>query len=133
VKAALLVLADGAADAVETVAAGSEEIMTASGFHLTHLAGPNPAPIGTADIAAMVNEVTTKIRLNLTITGTVWAVIVERLNADGTWTKIVVFTDLHDIVVDKLTPGSSNTFRICAMAAGNQTSEYSVPMTGICT
>jgi hypothetical protein len=63
----------------------------------------------------------------------VWAVIVERLNADGTWTKVGMFTDLNDIVIDKLVPGSSNTFRVCAMAAGNQTSEYSVPMTGFCT
>jgi hypothetical protein len=44
-----------------------------------------------------------------------------------------MFTDLNDIVIDKLVPGSSNTFRVCAMAAGNQTSEYSVPMTGFCT
>jgi hypothetical protein len=32
-----------------------------------------------------------------------------------------------------LLPGSLNAFRVCAMAAGNQTSEWSVPMTGICT
>jgi hypothetical protein len=95
--------------------------------------GVSPAPVGTVAIASMANEVTTKIRLNLIITGNVKAVIVERLNADGTWTKVGVFTDLNDVVIDKLIPGSSNTFRACAMAAANQTSEYSVPMTGFCT
>ena len=29
------------------------------------------------------------------ITGNVWAVVVERQNADGTWTKVAVFTDLN--------------------------------------
>ena len=133
VKAALLALADTAADAVENLAAGNVEIMTASGFHLTSPGGVNPLPVGTAVIASFANEVTTKIRLNVTTTGAVWAVIVERLNADGTWTKVGVFTDLNDIVIDMLVPGSSNTFRVCAMAASNQTSEYSVPMTGFCT
>jgi large exoprotein involved in heme utilization and adhesion len=133
VKAALLALADTAANSVETLAAGNVEILTASGFHLTSPGGVSPTPVGTVSIASMTNEVTTKIRLNLTITGNVWAVIVERQNVDGTWTKVAVFTDLNDTVVDKLTPGSTNTFRVCAMAATNQTSEYSVPMTGICT
>ena len=133
VRVALLALADTAADAVETLAAGNVEILTASGFHLTSPGGVRPSPVGTVAIASMVNEVTTKIRLNLTITGNVWAVIVERQNADGTWAKVAMFTDLNDTVVDKLTPGSMNTFRVCAMAAGNQTSEWSVPMTGICT
>ncbi len=133
VKAALLVMADEAADAVEKLAAGNVEILTASGFHLTSTGGVSPTPVGTAAIASFANEVTTKIRLNLTITGNVRAVIVERLNADGTWTKVGVYTDLNDVVVEKLTPGSSNTFRVCGMAAGNQTSEYSVPMTGFCT
>jgi hypothetical protein len=133
VMAALLVLADSAADAVETLAAGNVEILKASGFHLTSPGGVSPSPVGTVAIASFANEVTTKIRLILAITGVVWAVMVERLNADGTWTKIAMFTDLNDVVVAGLLPGSSNTFRACAMAAGNQTSEYSVPMTGFCT
>ncbi len=133
VRVDLLALADSAADAVELLANGNVEIMTASGFHLTSPGSVSPAPVGTASILSMANEVTTKIRLNLDITGNVWAVIVERQNADGTWTKVAMFTDLNDTVVDKLTPGSMNTFRVCAMAASNQTSEYSVPMTAMST
>jgi hypothetical protein len=133
VRVALLALTDTAADAVEQVAQGNVEILTASGFHLTSPGGVSPAPVGTVAIQSITNIATTKLGLNLAITGNVMAVIVERQNADGTWLKIAMFTDLNDIVVTGLVPGSSNTFRVCAMAAGNQTSEYSVPMTAICT
>jgi hypothetical protein len=67
------------------------------------------------------------------ITGNVWAVVVERQNADGTWTKVAVFTDLNNTVVTGLVSGSMNTFRVCAMAAANQTSEWSASMSAICT
>jgi hypothetical protein len=67
------------------------------------------------------------------VTGNVRAAVIQRQNPDGTFTTIGVFTDLNDVVVANLAPGSSNTFRACAMAAGNQTSEYCTPMTVICT
>ena len=44
-----------------------------------------------------------------------------------------VFTDLSDVVLTGITPGSSHTLRACAMAADNQTSDWCTPMTVICT
>ena len=67
------------------------------------------------------------------VTGNVWAVIAERQNTDGTWTKVGVFTELNNTVVTGLVSGSTNTIRVCAMAASNQTSEWSAPMSAICT
>ena len=129
----LIALLDAAADAVENLAQGNEETLTASGFSLSSPGGVSPAPVGTVSIQDFTHPASGKIGLVLNVTGVVRAVVVERQNTDGTFTKTAVFTDLNDAVVANLLPGSSNTFRACAMAAGNQTSEWCMPMTVICT
>ena len=126
-------LLDEGADGVDGIAQGNVEILTASGYHLTNPAGPSPAPVGTVTLTGLANVATTKLGLVLTITGNVWAVVVERQNTDSTWTKVAVFTDLNNTVVTGLVSGSLNTFRVCAMAAANQTSEWSASMSAICT
>jgi hypothetical protein len=126
-------LLDDGANAVDNLAQGDVEILTASGFHLTHPAGPTPAPVGTVALTGLANVAPTKLGLVLTVSGNVWTVIAERQNADATWTKVAVFTDLNNTVVTGLVSGSTNTFRVCAMAAANQTSEWSAPMSAICT
>ena len=131
VRADLLGLTDTAADAVEQVAQGNVEILTASGFHLTSPGGVSLAPVGSVAIQNITIVATGKLELNLAVTGNVWTVIVERQNADSTWTKTAVFTDLNNTVVANLLPGSMNTFRVCAMAAGNQQSEWSTPMSAM--
>ena len=133
VRAQLISLLDNLADEVEDLAQGNVEILTASGFQLTNPAGPSPAPVGTVSIQNLINVASGKLGLNLIVTGNVWTVIVERQNADTTWAKVAVFTDLNDTVVTGIVPGSTNTFRVCCMAAANQTSEWSTPITGICT
>jgi len=133
VRAALIALLDAAADAVENLAQGNEEILTASGFSLSSPGGTSPAPVGTVSIQDFTHPASGKIGLDLIVTGNVWAAVVERQNTDGTFTKIAVFTDLNDVVIANLVPGSSNTFRVCAMAAGNQVSEFCTPMSVICT
>jgi len=133
VRGELNALLDEGADGVDSIAKGNVEILTASGYHLTNPAGPAPSAVGTVSLTGLANVAPTKLGLVLNITGNVWAVVVERQNADGTWTKIAVFTDLNDTVVTGLVSGSMNTFRVCAMAAANQTSEWSASMSAICT
>lgn len=133
VRADLIARLNLNAGGVEDIAQGNVEILTASGFHLTRPDHPGRVPVGTARIISLTNVASTKLGLNLAITGNVWAVVVERQNADGTWTQVATFTDLRDTVLGKLTPGSQNTLRVCAMAAGNQASEWSMPLSGICT
>jgi hypothetical protein len=133
VRGDLNALLDDGADAVDNIAQGNVETLTASGYHLTHPAGPAPAPVGTVALTGLANVAPTKLGLVLTVTGNVWAVIVERQNTDSTWTKVAVFTDLNDTVVTGLASGSMNTFRVCAMAASNQTSEWSASLSAICT
>jgi hypothetical protein len=126
-------LLDEGADGVDGIAQGNVETLTASGYHLTNPAGPAPAPVGTVRLTGLANVAPTKLGLIIATTGNVWAVIAERQNADGTWTKVAVFTDLNDTVVTGLVSGSLNTFRVCAMAAANQTSEWSASLSAICT
>ena len=133
VRGELIVLLNTGADGVDAIAAGNVETLTASGYHLTNPAGPAPAAVGTVAIAGLTNVASGKLGLNLTITGNVWAVVVESLTAPNVWTKVAVFTDLNNTVMTGLTPGASYTFRVCAMAAANQVSEWSAPITGICT
>jgi hypothetical protein len=118
---------------VNNLAQGNVETLTASGYHLSCPNNPTPLPVGTVSITGLVNVASTKLGLTLAITGNVWAVVVERQNSDGTWTKLAMFTDLNDTVLMNLVPGTAYTFRVCAMAAGNQTSEWSAPFSGICT
>ena len=115
-------LLDQGADGVDGIAQGNVETLTASGYHLSSPGGPAPAPVGTVALIGLTNVAPTKLGLVLAITGNVWAVIAERQNADGTWLKVAVFTDLNATVVTGLVSGSTNTFRVCAMAAANQTS-----------
>ena len=129
----LISMMDALATSVEEIAQGNVEILTSSGFDLTDPSTARPKPVGTVALVGFENVASGKLGLQLQITGYVWAVIVERQNADGTWTKVAVFTDLNDTVVDNLTPGVLNTFRVCAMAAANQTSEWSTPMAGMST
>ena len=67
------------------------------------------------------------------MTGNVRAAVIQRQNPDGTFTTIGVFTDLSDVVIPNLVPGSTNTLRAGVMAASNQASEWCNPMTVICT
>ena len=133
IRADLIALLDLNAGGVEDIAQGNVEILLASGFHLTRPDHPGRVPVGTAAIISLTNVASTRLGLNLAITGNVWAVVVERQNADGTWTQVATFTDLRDTVLGNLKPGSQNTFRVCAMAAGNQASEWSPPISSICT
>jgi hypothetical protein len=133
VRAELISLTDTTADAVEQLAQGNVEILTASGFHLTSPGGVSPSPVGTVTIQSITNVATTKLGLVLNYYGNVWAVIVECQTAPNVWTKIAVFTDLKNTVIPNLTPGTTYTFRVCAMAAGNQTSEYCIPMSAMST
>ena len=133
VRAALIAMMNTIVGEVEDLAQGNVEILTASGFHLTNPNVPTPAPVGSVAIQSITNVATTKLGLNLAVTGNVWTVIVERQNADSTWTKTAVFTDLNNTVIANLLPGSMNTFRVCAMAAGNQQSEWSAPMSAMST
>jgi hypothetical protein len=133
VRGELNALLDEGADGVDGIAQGNVETLTASGYHLSSPGGASPAPVGTVTLTGLANVAPTKLGLNLDITGNVWAVIAERQNSDGSWTKVAVFTDLNNTVVTGLVSGSLNIFRVCAMAAGNQTSEWSAPMGAICT
>jgi len=133
VRGELNALLDEGADGVDGIAQGNVETITASGYHLTNPAGPTPSPVGTVSLTGLANVAPTKLGLNLDTTGNVWAVIAERQNTDGSWTKVAVFTDLNNTVVTGLVSGSLNTFRVCAMAAANQTSEWSASMSAICT
>jgi len=133
VRGQLIVLLNTGADGVDAIAQGNVETLTASGYHLSSASGTAPAPVGTVSIASLSNVASGKLGLNLAITGNVWAVVVESLTAPNVWTKVAVFTDLNNTVMTGLTPGTSYTFRVSAMAAANQVSEWSVPITGICT
>jgi hypothetical protein len=133
VRAAFIVLLDAAADAVEQLAQGNEEILTASGFPLTSIGGVTPKPVGTVSIQDFTHPASGKIGINLIVTGNVWAAVIQRQNADGTFKTIGVFTDMSDVVISNLLPGSNNTFHSGVMAAGNQTSEWCNPMSAVCT
>ena len=61
------------------------------------------------------------------------AQLVESMTAPNVWTKMAVFTDLNNTVVPNLQPGTVYTFRVCAMAAGNQQSEWSAPLSAMNT
>ncbi|HUZ08010.1 MAG TPA: hypothetical protein VMV89_11040 [Candidatus Paceibacterota bacterium] len=129
--------ADGAAPVahgeINALAQGNLEILTPSGFHLSISGGASPLPVGTVAILNLLHPASGKIGFDLSVTGNVWAAVIQRQNADGTWATIGVFTCLNDVVVSGLVPGSNNTFLACAMAASNQTSEWSTPISGICT
>ena len=133
VRGELIALLNTGADGVDAIAAGNVETLTASGYHLSSPGGNGPAAVGTVSIAGLTNVASGKLGLNLTITGNVWAVVVESQTAPNVWAKVAVFTDLNNTVMTGLTPGASYTFRVCAMAAANQVSEWSAPITGICT
>jgi hypothetical protein len=133
VRKQLIALLDQGADGVDAIAQGNVEIITASGYSLSSASGTAPAPVGSVSIAGLENVASGKLGLNLTVTGNVWAVVVETLTAPNTWTKTAVFTDLNNAVIPNLTPGQNYTFRVCAMAAGNQESEWSTPISGYCT
>ncbi len=133
VRGELVDLLATGADAVDGIAQGNVETLTASGYHLTSPGSPSPAPVGTVSLIGLVNVASTKLGLNLAITGNVWAVVVESQTAPNVWTKIAVFTDLNNTVVTNLVPGTVYTFRVCAMAAANQTSEWSTPLSGMST
>lgn len=133
VRAALIVLMNSIVDEINELAQGNVEILTPSGFHLSSPGGVSPLPVGTVAILNLLHPASGKIGFELSVTGNVWAVIIQRQNADGTWATVGVFTDLNDVEISGLVPGSNNTFRACAMAAGNQTSEWSTPISGICT
>jgi hypothetical protein len=133
VRAALITLMNSIVDEINELAQGNLEILTPSGFHLSNPGGVSPAPVGTVAILNLLHPASGKIGLALSVTGNVWAVIIQRQNADSTWTTIGVFTDPNNVVISGILPGSNNTFRACAMAASNQTSEWTTPISAICT
>jgi hypothetical protein len=49
------------------------------------------------------------------------------------WVTLGVFTDLNDVVLTNLVPGTVYTLRACAMAAGNQQSEWCAPVSHMST
>ena len=133
VRAALIAMMNTIANEVEDLAQGNVEILTASGFHLTNPNAPSPAPVGSVAIQNITNVATTKLELDLAVTGNVWTVVVESMTAPNVWMKVAVFTDLNNTVVPNLQPGTVYTFRVCAMAAGNQQSEWSAPLSAMST
>jgi hypothetical protein len=133
VRKALITLMNAIVDEINELAQGNVEILVPSGFHLSNPSTASPVPVGSVAILNLLHPASGKIGFDLSVTGNVWTAILQRQNADGTWTTIGVFTDLNDVVVAGLLPGSNNTFRVCAMAAGNQSSEWSTPIAAICT
>jgi hypothetical protein len=133
VRGALITLMNAIVDEINQLAQGNVEILTASKFHLSDPGGVSPKPVGIVGILNLLHPASGKIGFDLTVTGNVWAAIIQRQNADATWATVGVFTDLNDVEVSGLVPGSNNTFRACAMAASNQTSEWTTPISGICT
>lgn len=133
VKAELIALLSTLADDVESTAQGNVEMLASTGFHLTSPSAVSPAPVGTVTINDINNVATTKLGLDLNIQGNVWAVQVQTLTAPNVWATAAVFTDLNNTVVSNLVPGTVYTFRAAAMAAGNQQSEWSEPVSHMAT
>ena len=79
------------------------------------------------------NVASTKLGLDLDVQGSVWSVPVQMMTAPNVWVTLGVFTDLNDVVLTNLVPGTVYTLRACAMAAGNQQSEWCTPVSHMST
>jgi len=133
VKAQLIALLDSLADDIESTAQGNVEMLASTGYHLTSPSAVSPAPVGTVTITNINNVASTKLGLDLDVQGSVWSVPVQMMTAPNVWVTLGVFTDLNDVVLTNLVPGTVYTLRACAMAAGNQQSEWCTPVSHMST
>ena len=132
-KAQLITLLDVLANDIEDTAQGNVEMLASTGFYLTSPGAVSLAPVGSVSIAAANNVASGKLGLELAAQGNVWSVVVQTMTAPGIWMMVAVFTDLNDTVLTNLVPGTVYTFRACAMAAGNQQSEWCEPVSHMST
>src|SRR5665213_1089009 len=128
VKTQLIALLDSLADDIESTAQGNVEMLSSTGYNLTNPNVVSPTPVGAVTITNINNVASTKLGLDLDVQGSVWSVTVQMMTAPNAWVTLGVFTDLNDVVLTNLVPGTVYTLRACAMAAGNQQSEWCAPV-----
>jgi hypothetical protein len=133
VKTQLIALLDSVADDIESTAQGNVEMLASTGYNLTNPNVVSPTPVGTVTITNINNVASTKLGLDLNVQGNVWSVTVQMMTAPNVWVTLGVFTDLNDVVLTNLVPGTVYTLRACAMAAGNQQSEWCAPVSHMST
>jgi len=133
VKTQLIALLDSLADDIESTAQGNVEMLSSTGYNLTNPNVVSPTPVGAVTITNINNVASTKLGLDLDVQGSVWSVTVQMMTAPNAWVTLGVFTDLNDVVLTNLVPGTVYTLRACAMAAGNQQSEWCAPVSHMST
>ena len=133
VRTQLTSLLDVLANDIEDTAKGNLEMLASTGFNLTSPGGGRLAPVGTVSFNGVSNPASGKLAVDLNVQGNVWAVVLQRMTVPGVWVMIAVFTDLNNTVLSDLVPGTIYTLRACAMAAGNQQSEWCGPISHMST
>ena len=103
-------------------------------FHFDYVTrGPHAqSPLAIPVIKAILNLMTTQLKLRVTAVPNAYSYVVEYRVGTGPWTPGGTFTDSRGMVVTGLTPGTLYEFRVRAVGGNNTMSDYSDTVTHMC-
>ena len=103
-------------------------------FHFDYIESGQHAPATLAKpvIKAILNEITTQLKLRVLAVANAHSYVVEYRVGGGAWTAGGTFTNSRGMVVTGLTPGTLYEFRVRAVGGNNMVSDWSDSVTHMC-
>jgi hypothetical protein len=132
-RATLIGLLRQIATWLENKAQGDASVITKFHFDYNDRGHHAPATLGKPVIKAILNEVTTQLKLRVIALANAYSYIVEYRTGGGAWTAGGTFTNSRGMVVAGLVPGTLYEFRVRAVGGNNQLSDWSDTVSHMCT
>lgn len=110
---------------LENKAQGDADVITKFHFDFADRGHHTPVTLDKPVIQAILNELTTQLKLRVSALANAHSYVVEYRTGSGAWLAGGTFTNSRGLVVAGLTPGTLYEFRVRAVGGNNQLSDWS--------